>query len=72
MCVGVCVREDVHARASFHPRRKHVISRAPVLRADRYNIKSHKSECELRGDVAVGGGRLRKCEEMTVMIAYRQ
>ncbi|KAI4811001.1 hypothetical protein KUCAC02_013928, partial [Chaenocephalus aceratus] len=25
-------------------RRKHVISRAPVLLRDRYNIKSHKSE----------------------------
>lgn len=40
----------------FHPRRKHVISRAPVLLVDRYNIKSHKSECELRGDTGVGVG----------------
>ena len=46
-CVCVCV---------FHPRRKHVISRAPVLLVDRYNIKSHKSECELRGDTGVGVG----------------
>lgn len=61
---------------SFHPRRKHVISRAPVLLADRYNIKSHKSECELRGAVEVDEGewaeRGRECGEMTVMIAYRQ
>lgn len=49
---------------SFHPRRKHVISRAPVLLVDRYNIKSHKSGCELRGDMGVGvGGMGRRREE---------
>lgn len=47
---------SVCLRVSFHPRRKHVISRAPVLLLDRYNIKSHKSECELRGDIQEGWG----------------
>lgn len=72
-CVCVGVRACVCV--SFHPRRKHVISRAPVLVVDRYNIKSHKSECELRGDMGVGGDGERgkgRSGEMTVIIAYRQ
>lgn len=67
----MCVRE--YLCVSFHPRQKHVISRAPVLLLDRYNIKSHKSERESRGNVGVVGGSERgKSAEMTVIIAYRQ
>lgn len=60
-CV-LSARVCVCVRASFHPRRKHVISRAPVLLVDRYNIKSHKSECELRGDGVGAWGRGREEE----------
>lgn len=57
-CRSVCFLSlRVRMCVSFHPRQKHVISRAPVLLVDRYNIKSHKSECELRGDMGDANGR---------------